>query len=235
MMKLWASGAAIGFSVVGLLQACSSPPTDGYTPPPTGTGNSTSQGGSGNSTAQGGTGNSTAGSSSAQGGSGNSTAQGGSTPITGTAGTGTAGGSAGGTSSGAEGPCPAGVVGHCDAGATAASYPTYPGVTLALVEDFPAPIDLDNDPIFTWSDGTPANGQTRFRKEQITFTNGKMVITAQNPPGCPVSTGNPNGNGATAACIPPGISKTTLALPTKTTLTPINYFARNSWRIVVNK
>jgi beta-glucanase (GH16 family) len=70
-----------------------------------------------------------------------------------------------------------GVVGHCDMGAT---YPTYNGYTLSLVEDFPAPIDLDTDPIFTWSDGSPEAGQTRFRKEQITFTNGTMVITADS-------------------------------------------------------
>ena len=209
-MKLWASATAIGFSVVGLLQACSSPPTDSYTPPPGSgnTGNTTSSGGAGNSTSSGGAGNSTSSAgATTQGGAGNSTSSGGSAPIAGTTGTGTAGSTSSGGSTGAgEGPCPAGVVGHCDAGVTAASYPTYPGVTLALVEDFPAPMDLDSDPIFTWSDGAPANGQTRFRKEQITFTGGKMVITAQNPDGCPVSTANPNGNGKVAACIPPGTS-----------------------------
>ncbi len=209
-MKLWASATAIGFSVIGLLQACSSPPAES-TAPPGGSGNSgntTSQGGTGNSSSQGGAGNTTSATAgaTAQGGTATSPATGGAAPIAGSTGSGTAGSSTGGTSGSGEGPCPTGVVGHCDAGATAASYPTYPGVTLALVEDFPAPLDLDNDPIFTWSDGSPANGQTRFRKEQITFSNGKMVLTAENPAGCPVSTGNPNGNGKTAACIPPGTS-----------------------------
>jgi len=225
-MKLWASATAIGFSVFGVLQACSSPPTDSYqTPPGSGnTGNSTSQGGSGNATSQGGSGNATSqggsGNATSQGGSGNATSQGGSGNATSQGGSGTAGtstGTGGMTSGGSEGPCPAGVVGHCDAGAT---YPTYPGVTLALVEDFPAPIDLDSDPIFTWSDGSPANGQTRFRKEQITFANGKMIITAQNPTGCPVSTGNPNGNGKNAACIPPG---TSYAEPAKGSNTGMTY------------
>ena len=79
-----------------------------------------------------------------------------------------------------EGTCPAGVDGHCDVGATAASYPTYPGYTLKLVEDFPVAIDLDKDPIFTWSDGSPESGQTGFRKDNITFAGGKMVITAES-------------------------------------------------------
>ncbi len=179
-MKVWASATAIGFSVVGFLQACSSPPTDGYTST-TGTGatgNSTSQGGSGNGTSTGGT--------TAQAGSGMpiaGTSSGGSgTPAGGTS---SGGGAAGGTTT--SGSCPAGVDGHCDMGAT---YPTYPGYTLKLVEDFPEPIDLDNDPILTWSDGSPVDGQTRFRKEQITFANGKMIITAQPPDGCAPQTGN---------------------------------------------
>ncbi len=88
--------------------------------------------------------------------------------------------------------CPAGVVGHCDPGAT---YPTYPGYTLSLVEDFPGPIDLDNDPVFTWSDGSPEQGQVRFRKEQITFANGNMVITTEST--CP---------SPAAPCIPAGVS-----------------------------
>jgi hypothetical protein len=79
-----------------------------------------------------------------------------------------------------EGPCPQGVVGHCDNGAT---YPTYPGFTLSLVEDFPGPIDLDNDPIFTWSDGSPEQGQTRFDATHISFSNGTMIITADST--CP--------------------------------------------------
>ncbi|HWZ92427.1 MAG TPA: glycoside hydrolase family 16 protein, partial [Polyangiaceae bacterium] len=134
----------------------------------------------------GGSGNTTAGGTNPGGGSGNTTA----------GGTTSGGGSSGGTSSGMEGTCPMGVDGHCDVGAT---YPTYPGYTLKLVEDFPVPLDLDHDPIMTWSDGSPVDGQTRFRKEQITFSGGKMVITAQPPDGCAPQTGN-------AQCIPGGTS-----------------------------
>ncbi len=157
-------------------------------------------GDAGSAATTGGSGSSAAGSS-AQGGSGNSSA--GASTQAGSANSSTGGGSAsggaaaaGGTTSAAEGPCPSGVVGHCDANAT---YPTYPGYTLNLVEDFPAPLDLDNDPILTWSDGSPVDGQTRFRKEQISFADGKMIITAQPPDGCAPQTGN-------AQCIDAGIS-----------------------------
>ena len=70
-------------------------------------------------------------------------------------------------------PCPAGVLGHCAGDAT---YPTYAGYTLALVEDFPVPLDLDADPIFTWSDGRPAEGQSAFRKENFAFADGKLIL-----------------------------------------------------------
>jgi beta-glucanase (GH16 family) len=56
-------------------------------------------------------------------------------------------------------------------------------------------MDLDTDPIWTWSDGSPADGQTRFRKSQITFTGGKMYIKAESP--CAAGTYNTN-------CIPGG-------------------------------
>jgi beta-glucanase (GH16 family) len=88
--------------------------------------------------------------------------------------------------------CPTGVDGHCSAGVT---YPTYTGFTLNLVEDFPAAVDLDKDPIFTWSDGSPESGQVRFREQEITFANGTMVITAEST--CP----SPQ-----AACIPSSTS-----------------------------
>jgi hypothetical protein len=64
-----------------------------------------------------------------------------------------------------------------------------------LVEDFPTPLDLDNDPILTWSDGSPPGGQTAFRKEQLGFADGKLTITATTPPGCPIMSSNPG-------CIP---------------------------------
>src|SRR5919109_788665 len=63
----------------------------------------------------------------------------------GTGGAGMDGGGTGGMVMG----CPAGVRGHC----SSATYPTHPGFTLALVEDFDQPLDLDNDPIWTYSDG----------------------------------------------------------------------------------
>eukprot|EP00930_Biecheleria_cincta_P051628 TRINITY_DN3683_c0_g1_i1.p1 TRINITY_DN3683_c0_g1~~TRINITY_DN3683_c0_g1_i1.p1 ORF type:complete len:253 (-),score=27.01 TRINITY_DN3683_c0_g1_i1:621-1379(-) len=62
-------------------------------------------------------------------------------------------------------------------------YPRYPGFTLWLVEDFDRPIDLDNDPIWTWSDGGLKEGQVRFTKEQIHFSGGKMQIRVQKNTG----------------------------------------------------
>ncbi|CAE8723488.1 unnamed protein product [Polarella glacialis] len=56
------------------------------------------------------------------------------------------------------------------------AYPTHPGFTLFLVEEFDAPLDLEKDPIWTWSDGGLKEGQVRFVKEQIKFEDGKMKI-----------------------------------------------------------
>jgi len=72
------------------------------------------------------------------------------------------------------------VSGHPD---PSKSYPSYPGFSLALVEEFDAPLDLDNDPIWTWSDGGLYEGDVRFVKEQISFEDGKMKITAAPNPG----------------------------------------------------
>ena len=47
-----------------------------------------------------------------------------------------------------------------------------------MAEEFDQPIDLDKDPIWTWSDGGPPEGQARFQKDQITFAGGQMIITA---------------------------------------------------------
>jgi hypothetical protein len=88
--------------------------------------------------------------------------------------------------------CAPGVLGHCSVGQV---YPTYPGYQLALVEDFPTSLDLDTDPIFTWSDGSVNSSQTSFRRQQISFEDGKMLITAESPAGCPVTDSNPG-------CIP---------------------------------
>jgi len=75
---------------------------------------------------------------------------------------------------------PGKVSGHPD---PSKSYPSYPGFSLALVEEFDAPLDLDNDPIWTWSDGGLYEGDVRFVKEQISFEDGKMKITAAPNPG----------------------------------------------------
>jgi hypothetical protein len=72
--------------------------------------------------------------------------------------------------------CPAGVKGHCNADTGAVDK--YAGYTLALAEEFDAPIDLDNDPVWTWSDGGPPEGQARFQEKGITFAGGQMIITA---------------------------------------------------------
>jgi hypothetical protein len=68
----------------------------------------------------------------------------------------------------------AGVKGHPDPSAT---YPTYPGFTLYLAEEFNEPIDLNNDPIWTWSDAMVLEGLARFGEDAITFADGKMLIT----------------------------------------------------------
>lgn len=61
-------------------------------------------------------------------------------------------------------------------------YPSHPGFTLMLVEDFDTPIDLDSDPIWTWSDGGLIEGQIRFTKENIKFEDGKMRIEVTATP-----------------------------------------------------
>ena len=72
------------------------------------------------------------------------------------------------------------VSGHPDPSKT---YPSYPGFTLALVEEFDSPLDLDSDPIWTWSDGGLFEGDVRFVKQQIRFEDGKMKISATKNPG----------------------------------------------------
>lgn len=64
--------------------------------------------------------------------------------------------------------------GHPKPGET---YPAFPGYTLWVVEEFEQPLDLDSDPLWTWSDGGLAEGQVRFAKEQVSFADGKMRIT----------------------------------------------------------
>lgn len=76
-----------------------------------------------------------------------------------------------------------GVLGHPS---TSQYYPQYPGFSLFLAEEFDEPLDLDNDPVWTWSDGGLAEGQTRFVKEQVKFEDGKMKIVAEPNPGIQV-------------------------------------------------
>jgi beta-glucanase (GH16 family) len=76
-------------------------------------------------------------------------------------------------------PCP-GIAGHPKADC---QYPTYPGFTLALVEEFDEPLDLATDPIWTHSDGHTDGMYTRFDKASITFTGGNAVLTATKPDG----------------------------------------------------
>lgn len=72
------------------------------------------------------------------------------------------------------------VYGHPD---PSKEYPVYDGFTLTLVEEFNAPLDLDSDPVWTWSDGGLYEGAVRFVKEQISFSGGKMKITVKPNPG----------------------------------------------------
>jgi hypothetical protein len=67
-----------------------------------------------------------------------------------------------------------GILGHPAPGS---QYPEHENFTLMLVEEFDEPIDLDNDPIWTWSDGGLMEGQVRFSKEAISFEGGVMKIT----------------------------------------------------------
>ena len=195
-MKMRPLNVMFGLATATLL-ACSS------SPPPVVTGTAGSPGTAGSGTAGSGTaGSGTAGTTPGTAGSGTA---GSGTAGSGTAGSGTAGatGSAGSTGTGGAA-CPTGVSGHCNADTLAA--PTHAGYTLTLAEEFDSTIDLDSDPIWTWSDGSPADGQTRFRKSQITWAGGKMIIKAEAPMGCAASTNDAN-------CIPGG--DTSYAEPVK--------------------
>jgi beta-glucanase (GH16 family) len=74
------------------------------------------------------------------------------------------------------------VLGHPD---SSKQYPKYEGFSLYLVEEFTEPLDLDLDPIWTWGDGAISNSQTRFVKENISFVEGKMLlsVTQEHAPG----------------------------------------------------
>ena len=136
-----------------LLIACSSPPEE----PTDGTGASP---GAGNSTAT---------------GSGGSTTPGGG----GGTGTGT-----GGTMGDGDGDVTTPNLGMPPYGHLAAdlsTYPTYEGFTLWFAEEFEEALDLDADPIWTWSDGRLSEGIVRFVKDNIKFDDGKMqLVSRQN-------------------------------------------------------
>ncbi len=57
-----------------------------------------------------------------------------------------------------------------------------PAFTPWLVEEFNAPLDLDQDPIWTWGDGALFDGQTHMVEKNITFANGNMVLAITNEP-----------------------------------------------------
>ncbi|HVZ74000.1 MAG TPA: glycoside hydrolase family 16 protein [Polyangia bacterium] len=200
-MKFRASLSTLGLAIA-VAAGCSNPPSQpGSTGGTTGSTGGTTGSTGGTSGSTGGTSGSTGGTTGSTGGSGGDTTPtggtGGTTPTGGSGGTttptggtgGTAAGGTGGTAAGGttgggaetEVACPSGVVGHCSSGVT---YDTHAGFTLAMVEDFPGNLDLDTDPIWTWSDGGPhPDGQTRFDKGSITFANGRMIITATSPAG----------------------------------------------------
>ena len=204
-MKMRSLNAMFGLATATML-ACSSAP-----PPPSGAAGTPGQGSAGGAagsagsagTSGSGVAGSTVGAAGAAGTAGTTGAAGaaGSTGIAGSGadagvdagGSVCAAGAAGATGAGGTTPCPTGVLGHCNA--TTAMAPTHAGYTLALAEEFDDTIDLDTDPIWTWSDGSPEDGQTRFRKSQIAFAGGKMTITADSP--CAAGTNN-------TKCIPGG-------------------------------
>ncbi|HEY1535243.1 MAG TPA: glycoside hydrolase family 16 protein, partial [Polyangiaceae bacterium] len=192
-MKVWASATAIGFSMAYL--ACSSsPPSDGTYVPPAGGGLPGTAGAAPTAGSNPGTSGApqTGGGADMGGAPGTSGASpmagaAGAAPVAGAAG---AAGAMGGGTAGAGGGTPGAetevacpmvngklVDGHCSSGVT---YPTYTGFDLALVEDFPVAVDLNADPVFTWSDGIPNDSQTNFAEANITFANGRMILTAQS-------------------------------------------------------
>lgn len=113
----------------------------------------------------------------AGGGSGGATSGGstggvGGSAVAGTAGSGGGGGSGGGVR---VPPTPdgRGIYGHPD---PATDYPKIGEFTPYLVEEFNSPIDLDSDPIWTWSDTALGDGAARMVKDNITFEGGNMVL-----------------------------------------------------------
>jgi beta-glucanase (GH16 family) len=189
-----ATSAALALTIA----SCSKPPPDpenkgpavargGTSGSSSGAGGSSTSSAGGTSGSPGGTGGASGGSAGmssggTSGGAGGSPGAGGSSNPGGAGGSSGAGGAPASVDAGADGamgePLPPGVQGHPNAATT---YPKYPGFTLSLVEEFDAPLDLDKDPVWTWSDGGLTEGKVRFVKEAITFKDGKMLITARTP------------------------------------------------------
>ena len=171
----WSILATVGMTVV----ACSLSPDESETPSGAAGSSGSGAGTSGSSGAAGsGGGSGAAGAGGGSGSGGTAGATGGSAGSTGgSAGTSDAGtGTDGGTGTGCQG-----VLGHPTQ--PCASIPTYPGVKIALVEDFDSPLDLDADPIWTYSDGFSDQAQARFIKSAISFANGSAQITMDRPAG----------------------------------------------------
>jgi endo-1,3-1,4-beta-glycanase ExoK len=72
-----------------------------------------------------------------------------------------------------------GIFGHPDPNTT---YPTIDGFTPYLIEEFNAPLDLDSDPIWTWSDTSLGDGAARMVKDNIGFKDGNMVLSVTQTP-----------------------------------------------------
>jgi hypothetical protein len=58
----------------------------------------------------------------------------------------------------------------------------YEGFELVMAEEFDTPIDLDKDPLWTWSDGYSDLWHCRYIKEAIKIGGGVATITMDMPP-----------------------------------------------------
>jgi endo-1,3-1,4-beta-glycanase ExoK len=76
-------------------------------------------------------------------------------------------------------PDPRGIYGHPDPDF---DYPVRDGFTPYLIEEFNEPLDLENDPNWTYGDGALYEGMTRMVKENIAFADGNMSLTITNTP-----------------------------------------------------
>jgi beta-glucanase (GH16 family) len=182
------SRSFFAFALIALGAACSgSPKTPAGSMGAAGAGGSSAAGAVGTSGTTGeGAGATGTGSGGTTGGGAGTSSPSGAAGATGAAGSGGAAGttsvaghdggpvSDGGADAATDGGATSAVKGHPTPGAT---YPTYAGFTLYLVEEFNDPVDLNKDPLWTWGDGTINDGQARFVEDAITFADGKLKIT----------------------------------------------------------